>query len=123
MTWVSHILQAIANAGLTSQDVRNRLNEARNDYTHRRNALCIALQALGINVASASDGLNVWVPLAKDAKDVAYALAQKGWLVRLGKAFEVQGQTQAIRVTISKLDSDQAQCFASDLKSCLASVP
>ncbi|MCP1364562.1 transcriptional regulator PtsJ, partial [Halomonas sp. BBD48] len=64
--------------------------------------------------------VNVWVPLPKDAKEVAHALAKKGWLVRLGSAFEVQASAQAIRVTISKLQDGQAQRFAEDLRSSLA---
>ena len=120
MTWVSHILQAIVSACLTSNDVRKRLDKTRSEYTRRRDELSKALQAQGIDVTPASGGFNVWVRLHQDAKDVAYALAKKGWLVRLGSAFEVQGSVEAIRVTVSTLQDGQAQRFAEDLKSSLA---
>ena len=120
MTWVSHILQAIVGVCLASKEVRKRLDEARSEYARRRDELCTALQAQGIEVAPATGGFNVWVPLPKDAKEVAYALAKKGWLVRLGSAFEVQGPAQAIRVTTSRLQDGQALRFAVDLKSSLA---
>lgn len=120
MTWVSHILQAIVGACLASKEVRQQIGTARGEYARRRDELRAALFAQGIDVLPASGGFNVWVPLPKDAKDVAYALAKKGWLVRLGSAFDVQGQSQAIRVTVSKLQEGQAQRFAQDLKACLA---
>lgn len=120
MTWVSHILQAIVSACLTSKDVRKRLDKTRSEYARRRDELSMALQAQGIDVTPASGGFNVWVPLPQDAKDVAYALAKTGWLVRLGSAFEVQGSVEAIRVTVSTLQDGQAQRFAEDLKSCFA---
>jgi DNA-binding transcriptional MocR family regulator len=120
MTWVSHILQAIVGACLASTDVRQRLDLARSEYARRRNELCHALRDHGFDLPSAAEGFNVWVPLPMEAKDVAFALAKKGWLVRLGGGFHVQGDAQAIRVTASKLQDGQAQRFAEDLKSCLA---
>lgn len=123
MTWVSHILQALVGACLASKDVRKRLDNARGEYARRREELSTALQAQGIEVSPATGGFNVWVPLPRDAKEVAYALAKKGWLVRLGSAFEVQSPAQAIRVTVSKLQDGQAQRFAEDLKSSLACRP
>jgi len=121
MTWVSHILQAIVVACLTSEEVRQQLNGAREAYASRRKELRTALLAQEIDVSPSSGGLNVWVPLPKAEKDVAYALAKRGWLVRLGSAFDVQGECQAIRVTVSKLQDGQAQRFALDLKACLSS--
>ncbi|MCG7601809.1 transcriptional regulator PtsJ [Halomonas sp. McH1-25] len=120
MMWVSHILQALVGNCLASVDVRKRLDYACSEYACRRNELRTALQAQGIEVPPATEGVNVWVPLPKDAKEVAHALAKKGWLVRLGSAFEVQASAQAIRVTISKLQDGQAQRFAEDLRSSLA---
>lgn len=120
MTWVSHILQALVAACLASPDVRDRLAVASREYTRLRNEMRDALQANGIALPSAADGFNVWIPLSMDEKDVAYALARKGWLVRLGNAFDVQGRAQAIRVTVSKLAEGQAERFARDLRACVA---
>lgn len=119
MTWVSHILQAMVAACLTSEAARERLAMARREYTRLRAEMRDALEAQGIVVPPAADGLNVWIPLSIDTKDVAYALARRGWHVRLGNAFDVQGRAQAIRVTVSKLKDDQALRFAADLRSSL----
>lgn len=119
MTWISHILQSIVAACLKSDDVNKLLSMARCEYGRLRDELRIALQTEGIDVAPVSDGLNIWLPLSKDAKDVSYELAKKGWLVRIGNAFEVQNPAQAIRITVSKMQDGVAQHFAADLKSCL----
>ncbi len=121
MTWVSHILQAIVAACLTSDEVRQRVDAARQAYAGRRNELRAALLAQGVNVPPSVGGFNVWVPLPKDEKDIAYALVKRGWLVRPGSAFDVHAKSQAIRVTVSTLQDGQAQHFAQDLKACLAS--
>jgi DNA-binding transcriptional MocR family regulator len=120
MSWVSHILQAIVAACLESLDVRQLVDQARDQYAARRHELHAALLAQGIDVPRPTGGLNLWVPVASDAKDVAYALAKKGWLVRVGSAFDVDGTSQAIRVSVSKLQDGQAVRFAQDLKACLA---
>ncbi|MBV7536618.1 transcriptional regulator PtsJ [Duganella sp. sic0402] len=119
MTWVSHILQHAVAACLGSEQVRQQVDTARSAYAARREQLVAALRSEGIGVPCPSGGLNVWIPLERDARDVAYAMAKKGWLVRLGSAYDVQGQSQAIRVTISNLEEGQAQRLARDLKSCL----
>lgn len=120
MTWVSHILQAIVASALTSKDARKHIDNAREAYVRQRDELRAALHAEGIDAPPASGGFNVWVPLPRDEKDVAYELAKKGWLVRPSGAFDVQGQSRALRVTVSKLQPGQAQRFARDLRSCLS---
>lgn len=117
--WVSHILQAAVITGLTSSDALARMNEARLGYARLRQELCDELVQVGIAVTPPEGGFNVWIALPGDAKDVAYELAKKGWLVRLGTAFDVDGESRAIRVTVSHLQTDQATAFARDLKACL----
>ncbi|MFA7666067.1 MAG: aminotransferase class I/II-fold pyridoxal phosphate-dependent enzyme, partial [Burkholderiaceae bacterium] len=92
MTWVSRILQTIVATCLTSRSVQRQLDDARKAYANRRHELRTALLALEIDVPPGSGGFNVWVPLPKTEKDVAYQLAKRGWLVRLGSAFDVQGE-------------------------------
>lgn len=121
MGWVSHILQAMVVASLNSATTRQMLDDARQDYAARRHALCQALKSVGIETVSSASGFNLWIPLPRDAKDVGYELAKKGWLVRLGNRFDVQGTSQAIRVTISRLEQETAQRFADDLRSSIAS--
>ncbi|SDG35884.1 MULTISPECIES: transcriptional regulator PtsJ [unclassified Duganella] len=119
MTWVSRILQAMVAACLASEPVHRQVEAARIAYAARRDALHQALRAQGIVLPRPSGGLNVWIPVTRDARDVAYAMAKKGWLVRLGSAYDVQAQSQAIRITISHLEETQARQLALDLKSCL----
>ncbi|KTC04962.1 transcriptional regulator [Pseudomonas syringae ICMP 11168] len=116
MSWVSHILQAIVWTLLTSPEVRARLEAARLDYSRRRLSVERAFKNQGIEPFAASGGLNVWLPLVQDEKDFAYAMAKRGWLVRMGSAFSVLGKTQAIRITISKIKDDQIERLAIDLK-------
>jgi DNA-binding transcriptional MocR family regulator len=119
MTWVSHIIQALVGACLSSPEIRQQLDNARAAYALRRHELISALQAQYIAVPPNVDGFNLWLPLPVEAKEIAYALAKKGWLVRLGNTFGVQSHTQAIRVTTSKLQDGEAQRFAEDLASSL----
>nr|WP_315254775.1 transcriptional regulator PtsJ [uncultured Duganella sp.] len=118
MSWVSRILQGIVAACLGSAQVGQQVDAARTAYRTRRDALYQALREQGITLPRPSGGVNVWVPVQRDARDVAYAMAKKGWLVRLGSAYGVQGQSQALRITISRLEPEQARQLAQDLKSC-----
>lgn len=119
MTWVSHILQGLVAGCLGSEQVRRQVESARAAYAARREQLYQALRAHDIALCRPSGGLNVWIPVARDARDVAYAMAKKGWLVRLGSAYDVQAASQAIRITVSHLRDGQAEQLARDLKSCL----
>ncbi|MDR0258492.1 MAG: transcriptional regulator PtsJ [Comamonas sp.] len=120
MTWVSHLLQAIVVAALRSPAVRQLLGDARDDYVRRRSFLRTALRAVGIDTPAPAGGFNLWIPLPDDAKDIAYELAKRGWLVRIGNAFEIQDASQALRITVSDLEDEVALRFAQDLKACLA---
>lgn len=120
MTWVSHLLQAIVVAALRSPEVRQLLGDARDDYARRRSFLRAALRAAGIDTPAPAGGFNLWIPLPDDAKDIAYELAKRGWLVRIGNAFEIQDASQALRITVSDLEDEVALRFAQDLKACLA---
>ena len=119
MSWVSRILQAVVAACLGSPEVQRQIAAARAGYAARRAELHGELTAQGIQLPPPADGLNVWIPLDREARDVAYALAKRGWLVRLGSAYDVQAHTQAIRITVSNMRDGQARQFALDLKSAL----
>ncbi|MTV38667.1 MocR-like B6 salvage transcription factor PtsJ [Duganella radicis] len=121
MGWVSRLLQTVVAACLGSAEVRGQIEAARAGYAARRAELRAELAAQGIALPPPADGLNLWIPLDRDARDVAYALAKKGWLVRLGSAYDVQGRSQAIRITVSNLRDGQARQFAQDLQSVLRS--
>jgi len=115
MTWVSHILQGVVAGCLASEQVQRQVDAARAAYAARRDALYTALRTQGIALPRPAGGLNVWIPVEHDARDIAYAMAKKGWLVRLGSAYDVQGRSRAIRITVSNLEEGQAQQLARDL--------
>ena len=119
MTWVSHLLQDLVGVCLTAPDVVARIGVAKAAYTARRTELRQALQAQGIASTGAADGFNLWIPMQQDARDVAHRLARRGWLVRTGDSFEVQGRVQALRITVSTMPDGQALRFAADLRHCL----
>jgi DNA-binding transcriptional MocR family regulator len=117
-SWVSHILQDIAEAFLLDPRV-NRLADARADYARRRRLLVEALRAEGIGGADTADGLNLWLAMAQGSQEVADQLARHGWLVRSGEAFGVAGPVQGLRITISTLVAEQARRLAADLRGVL----
>ncbi|NIE77157.1 transcriptional regulator PtsJ [Pantoea sp. Ap-967] len=119
MTWVSHILQVIMSRSLNDPSTFEMLELSRKRYAERRNRLRSLLSQNNIPSFPSSDGFNVWIPLEKDMRDVAFELAKRGWLVRLGSAFAVQSSPLAIRVTVSKLTDDLASAFVLDLKASL----
>ena len=120
MNWVSLILQRIVTACWHAKSTRDKLGQAKAFYQIRQNQLIEALQARGISVAEHCDGLNVWILTNMEEKSLCYALAKKGWLVRMGGAFSIDSKVQAIRVTVTKLDAEQALLFARDLREALS---
>lgn len=117
-SWVSHILQDIAEACLLDPR-RNPLADARADYARRRRLLAEALRAEGIGITDTADGLNLWLPLAGDGQTIAGELARRGWLIRAGDAFGITDTTPGLRITISTLLPDQASRLAKDLRATL----
>lgn len=113
--WVSHLLQDVVVACLSSPKVIRRITQARADYARRRNLLAAALAERNIAVIAPADGLNLWLPLAEDSRPAALALAQRGWLVRGGEAFGVLRPAHGLRVTVSTLDQSKARAFAGAL--------
>ncbi len=115
--WVSHLLQDVVGACLSSRSVAARIARARENYARRRRMLATALAAQGIAVLAPADGLNLWLPLdGHDSRSVAFTLAQNGWLVRGGEAFGVHRPANGLRVTVSTLDGTRAERFARTLR-------
>ncbi|GAB3025273.1 aminotransferase class I/II-fold pyridoxal phosphate-dependent enzyme [Bowmanella dokdonensis] len=115
MSWVSRVLQSLVHTCLTSDTVQVHLAEVRGLCAKRRNMLIEALAGQGIHCPMTSDGLNVWVPVNGPSQAAAYELSRRGWLVRPGSAFDINQQSQAIRVSLQNLDEDKAGRFAKDL--------
>ncbi len=114
VNWVSHLLQSTAAALLADPKTSARLGEARAAYVERATRLRAELRRAGIDTPKRTDGWNVWVPLAGEEAFVVDELARRGWQVRPGNAYAVDGarSAPALRVTTSTMSADDARRFA-----------
>ncbi|WP_102795876.1 aminotransferase class I/II-fold pyridoxal phosphate-dependent enzyme [Bowmanella denitrificans] len=115
MSWVSRVLQAMVLTCLTDQAVQDKLADTKLQCARQRNFLLDALAAYGVACPMTIDGLNVWVPVTGNSQAAAYELSRKGWLVRPGTSFDINQESQGLRVSIPNLEQDIAQRFARDL--------
>jgi len=115
-SWVSHLLQDVVEVTLGRPEVARQIAQARDDYATRRAWLADALQAQGVPCPPQGDGLNLWVPLDIDDQAAAQALARRGWRVRSGSAFAVQGPARGLRITISEIAPEQCRRIARDIE-------
>jgi DNA-binding transcriptional MocR family regulator len=124
VNWVSHLLQATTAALLADPATTARAAEARAAYARRASRLRAELRRVGIDTSSAADGWNVWVPLPADETFVVEELARRGWQVRPGSAYTVDGaeSAPALRVTTSTMPARGANRFAAALADVLADV-
>lgn len=115
--WVSLLLQNLA-ARLWDQAQRGRLpaRMGRN-YAQRRLQLAQALQAHGVAVPEAGDGLHLWLPV-KDEATVAQAMACAGWAVQPGRPFRLHSPP-AVRVSLGNLDAADIPPLAAGLAQAL----
>ncbi|QQX89960.1 aminotransferase class I/II-fold pyridoxal phosphate-dependent enzyme (plasmid) [Cupriavidus necator] len=113
MGWVSSLLQQTALALLKDDRVRTRIRHAGTAYRDRFVALKEGLHSIGVDVPG-KVGLNVWIPLRDEATVVQWLLA-KGWMVRSGSDFVVEGQA-GIRVTSARLTTERIEDFLSDFR-------
>ena len=119
MSWVSRVLQSLVYTCLTTKEFQQQLEDAKTNCAHRRTLLLDALSARGINTEMTTDGLNVWIAVG-NCQTVTYELSRKGWLVRPGSSFDIDIQSQAIRVSIQKITAASAQQFAADIAEIMA---
>ena len=110
--WVSHLLQDIAEAALTSRANVLLFAQARDDYLARRRQLEAALRAQDIEHVTGGDGLNLWVPVRGDDRAIALSLARQGWLVRHGEGFSAGDAVAGLRITVSTIEADQCERLA-----------
>jgi DNA-binding transcriptional MocR family regulator len=115
--WVSHVLQRLAVAMWSAPGGTALLEQGRETYRRRREALAAALAARGVQ-AHARSGLNVWVPVA-DEGTVTRRLLEAGWAVLAGERFRLRSPP-AIRVTVSTLDVAEADRLAGDVEAAMA---
>ena len=122
VNWVSHLLQATAAGLLADPATPLLLARARAAYARRAARLEAELRRHGIASARPANGLNVWVPLALDEHPVVEQLGRRGWQVRPGSAYAVEGALRqpALRVTTSTLSARDAKRFAGALADILS---
>lgn len=122
-TWVSHLLQRLAHALLTDDDVREDIRDAGVHYADRNAAVAELLREAGVP-AHAADGLNLWVPLGVPARAVGEHLMRRGWLARSGEEFVLAGDdaAQRLRLTVHDLTDLEATRLASDLSAAIEAV-
>lgn len=116
-TWVSHLLQRLAHAQLTDDDVRAQIARAATHYAQRNAAFADALAARGIPTAS-TDGLSLWVQLRVSARAAAERLMRRGWLARTGDEFGLDDASPAshhLRLTVHDLSDADAERLLDDL--------
>jgi DNA-binding transcriptional MocR family regulator len=115
--WVSHLLQRLAVAMWSAPGGSALLEEGRETYRRRREALAAALAARGVE-AHGRSGMNLWVPVA-DEGTVTRRLLEAGWAVLAGERFRLRSRP-AIRVTVSTLDVAEADGLAGDIEAAMA---
>jgi DNA-binding transcriptional MocR family regulator len=117
--WVSTILQRMVAGMWASPEVTRSTAAAEAAYAERRARLIAELAERGIAATGAS-GLNVWVPVEREAAVVEGLLAA-GWSVSPGELFRLESPP-GIRVTIATLDPEDAPRFADDLAKVLSAT-
>ncbi len=123
-TWVSHLLQRLAHGVLADDAARDRIQRAGEHYAARNREVAALLTARGLPV-EAADGMNLWVPLPRPAREVAAELARRGWRVRtedefcLGPGVPGAEPSRHLRVTVHDLTGAEAERFAADLAAVL----
>jgi DNA-binding transcriptional MocR family regulator len=114
--WVSRILQQTVAALWSDPAVHELLARAEEAYAARRAVLIEALGRRGI-AARGGSGLNVYVPVAEEARVLA-TLLRRGWAVTPCERWRI-ASPPAIRVTTATLGVDEAERFAADLAEAL----
>lgn len=110
--WVSHLLQKAAASAISSPGFYEQIERAKNAYRIRRQLLTDLLRRHHFQVFDKHDGLNLWIPLERDSADLVMQLAQRGWLVRGGEVFGLARPAHGVRITVSDLESPEAEEFA-----------
>lgn len=115
-TWVSHLLQRLAHALVTSLDAVHSIRTAAEVYATHNSHLAHALNQAGVDVTH-GDGISLWVDMGGDAGRATELLAKRGWLVRSGQEFYVDDTTEArhIRITAHALNGNQRAKLVNDL--------
>ncbi|WP_396668317.1 aminotransferase class I/II-fold pyridoxal phosphate-dependent enzyme [Microbacterium sp. R86528] len=122
-TWVSHLLQRLAHALVTSDEALAMVRSAAQHYAARNAAFANMMTARGVP-ASAGDGLSLWVALPVPARDVSDQLMRRGWLARTGDEFVLADAAarRRLRLTVHDLTDDDAERLATDIAESITAV-
>ena len=127
-TWVSHLLQRLAHGVLADEGSRALVERAGEHYAARNAQVAALLTAHGLP-AEAADGMSLWVPVPRPAREVAAELARRGWRVRTGDEFRLAPgghgveASRHLRLTVHDLTDAEAQRFATDLADAAGVAP
>ena len=127
-TWVSHLLQRLAHGVLADEGSRALVERAGEHYAARNAEVAGLLTAHGLP-AEAADGMSLWVPVPRPAREVAAELARRGWRVRTGDEFRLApgsagaDPSRHLRLTVHDLTGAEAQRFATDLVGAAGGAP
>ncbi|NVD08928.1 aminotransferase class I/II-fold pyridoxal phosphate-dependent enzyme [Vibrio sp. JPW-9-11-11] len=115
MNWVSRILQSLVITALKSDSIDQQLQVMSQHCRQRNQWLIEALEANGLSIPGPVEGVNLWVPVNGDPQASAYELSKRGWLVRPGNQFDIDGKALGLRVTTTKLSQELALQLAKDI--------
>jgi DNA-binding transcriptional MocR family regulator len=115
MNWVSRILQSLVITALKSDSIDQQLQVMSQHCRQRNQWLIEALEANGLSIPSPVEDVNLWVPVSGDPQASAYELSKRGWLVRPGSQFYINGKALGLRVTTTKLSQELALQLAKDI--------
>lgn len=127
-TWVSHLLQRLAHGVLADDASRALVERAGEHYAVRNAEVAALLTAQGLPVRAA-DGMSLWVPVPRPAREVAAELARRGWRGRTGDEFRLAPgghgveASRNLRLTVHDLTDAEAQRFATDLADAAGAGP
>jgi DNA-binding transcriptional MocR family regulator len=109
--WTSRLLQSLLLELLTQPGPVRQVRAARAEYARRRTAVVKALLARGVEV-SASDGINLWLPVADEAAALV-RLASRGIGAAAGGPFASKPDGDPhLRVTVGLVASNHDELAA-----------
>ena len=104
------MLQSVVYGLLTDDVAVRQVGHARDEYAARQQAFSAAMAGHGMPSA-ASDGLNVWLPVA-DERAATVNLAAAGIRVARGGPFQLGAGAAHVRVTVGVIRTDVASIAA-----------
>ncbi|HEY4332815.1 MAG TPA: aminotransferase class I/II-fold pyridoxal phosphate-dependent enzyme, partial [Ilumatobacteraceae bacterium] len=112
--WSSRILQAVLVALLNDPATARSLDEARAEYTRRRQLVTAVLQSRAVPFTG-TDGINLWMRV-NDERSALITLAAQGIGAAPGEPFMVRDDKPFLRLTVGLLAGSDAEVEATSRK-------